>query len=129
MLSQTVDVDDAADTVYVFGAMVTSNCLPNKDNGDGTDTSVAITLELDYGNGEKDYKTVFCEPKTGTNLVNLFGSVKTPYNVDKLTIYLKNLYNYGVAKFDDVYIFRDAAGIYYNYDNDGNLNYKQSESL
>lgn len=128
MLSQTVDVDDAADTVYVFGAMVTSDCLPNKDNGDGTDTSVAITLELDYGNGEKDYKTVFCEPKTGTNLVNLFGSVKTPYNVDKLTIYLKNLYNYGVAKFDDVYIFRDSAGIYYNYDNNGNLNYKQSES-
>ena len=53
MLSQTVDVDDAADTVYVFGAMVKSDCLANRDNGDGTDTCVAITLELDYGNGEK----------------------------------------------------------------------------
>ena len=128
MLSQTVDVDDAADTVYVFGAMVKSDCLANRDNGDGTDTCVAITLELDYGNGEKDYKTVFCEPKTGANYVNLIGTVKTPYNVDKLTIYLKNLYNYGSAKFDNVYIFRDSAGIYYNYDDNGNVTLRENES-
>ena len=74
---------------------------------------------------KKDYKTVFCEPKTGANYVNLIGTVKTPYNVDKLIIYLKNLYNYGSAKFDNVYIFRDAAGIYYNYDDSGNVTLRE----
>ena len=128
MLSQTINVDDSPDTVYVFGAMVQADCLPNKDNGDGTDTCVAITLEMDYGDGEKDYKTVFCEPKTGDNMVNLFGSVKAPYGVDKLRIYLKNLYNYGEVKFDDVYLFRDADGTYYNYDNNGNLSSTESAS-
>ena len=48
--------------------------------------------------------------------------------VDKLRIYLKNLYNYGTVKFDDVYLFRDAAGTYYNYNNNGDLISKESAS-